>query len=369
MNKLSLDELLLVAQKLTLAEYHLLRFALTTDLPLIPTINPEQFFLSIKDSRKQYWNYVNLNTEQILNWNLLGFRLTQKYQLPAIKSYFYKISQSGKMNIIRYGCGDITSIMLLQSMSQDLPEALSICCRFGYLQAAQYLLDIHVDATWDNNEPIRAAAHYNHLEIVQMLLLDLRVDPADNNNELLQDAATEGRYEIVELMMKDSRIDPSFPENHVIFTAALKRNFKIVNLLLNDIRVDPSTHNNFLIITAATFGKYELVHRLMNDPRVTPSAQNSEALVNAAKYGYEKIVELLLTDPSMDPSAMRNEAFVAASGDGYIEIVKMLVEDARFKLGPCDFDNASDSALFFGHADVVQYLRVRFGKNKLHLLL
>ncbi|KAJ3317849.1 hypothetical protein HDV06_001092 [Boothiomyces sp. JEL0866] len=363
MFQLSLDELLIITQHLALDEYHQLRMSVNLDLPMVPTLHPEPFFRSIKDNTKAYWQYIQLSAEYVHNWNLLAFKLAKELQLPVIRNHLQKISNSCKLKIIEYGSGDSTSLMLLKSMQCDLEESLTICCRFGYQQSVKYLLSTSTDLTCNRNEPVRVAAKCNHLSIVELLLKDDRVNPADCDNEILQDAASCGRYEIVELVMKDSRVDPSFPNNQPIVNAAQKRNFRVVDLLLNDHRVDPSSHNNYLICLCSTYGKFKIVERLMKDQRVTPSAGNSQALVNAAKNGYLEIVRLLLSDPNINPSAMHNEAFITASGDGYLDIVKELAAHPRFKLGVYDFDNASDAALFFGHADVVQYLRERFIKE------
>ncbi|KAJ3256487.1 hypothetical protein HK103_005485 [Boothiomyces macroporosus] len=363
MFQLSLNEILIITQHLTLQEYFQLRIAVTTDLPLVPTLYPEPFFDSVKNNKLPYWNFIQLNTEYVQNWNLLAFRLTKELQLPAVKQHLQRISNSCKLNIIEYGSGDTTSLMLLESMDTDLAESLTVCCQYGYIESVKYLLSRDIDPTWNRNKPIRVAARFNHLQIVQLLLENPKVNPSDCDNEILQDAASGGRYEIVDLLMKDGRVDPSFPNDQPILIAAQKLNFRIVDLLLDDPRVDPSSHNNFLIAICSTYGKASLVERLMKDSRVSPSPGSTEALINAAKNGHLHIVKLLLADENVNPSAQANEALIAASGDGHIEIVKELVAHPKFRLGAFDFDNASDSALFFGHADVVQYLRERFVKE------
>src|SRR5260221_12176679 len=64
------------------------------------------------------------------------------------------------------------------------------------------------DPSIKNNQVIKNACFYGHLEIVKLLLQDSRVDPSANNNYAIRWTSENGHLKIVKLLLKHPRVDP-----------------------------------------------------------------------------------------------------------------------------------------------------------------
>lgn len=175
------------------------------------------------------------------------------------------------------------------------------------------------------NEAIREASVWGHVDVVRFLLEDPRVDPADVNNYAIRAACDSGSVEVASVLLQDSRVNPGANDNEAIVRAAISNKVEIVRLLVGDPRVNPSARNNEALKIASTLGSVEVVRLLLQDERVNPS--DIKALTIAAENGHVEVVRVLLKDPRVNPG--EDKSLVRACKRYYTEVVKVLVEDDR----------------------------------------
>lgn len=159
----------------------------------------------------------------------------------------------------------------------------------------------------DNNDAIRLASRYGHLEVVRLLLLDKRVDPAALSNDAIRIASQNGHLEVVRLLLADPRVDPAALNNGSILLASKYGYSDVVRLLLSNNRVNPAALDNYAIQCASDLGYAEVVRLLLADLRVNPSANDNYAIKLASINNHMEVVKLLLTDPRVDWRYARNK--------------------------------------------------------------
>ncbi len=142
----------------------------------------------------------------------------------------------------------------------------------------------------EDNEAIRLASEYGHLDMVVELLKDPRVDPGDKNNYAITWAIQNDHIEVARLLLKDSRVDP----NAALYPAVSGYHNDLVKEILKNPKVDPSYDDDKALIKASSSGNLEVVKLLLSDDRVNPSAQNNRAILWAIDDKHIEVVELLL---------------------------------------------------------------------------
>jgi hypothetical protein len=136
-----------------------------------------------------------------------------------------------------------------------------------------------VNAAFDSNLCIGAAAKYGNVYAVRALLECEDVDPSDYHNYAICMACKFGHVEVAELLLKDRRVVPSDDDNRAIRLACKYNQIEIVTLLLDSHLVDPSCRSNVCIQHALDLCNTELVIALLSDSRVSLTNAQAVALL------------------------------------------------------------------------------------------
>ena len=205
-------------------------------------------------------------------------------------------------------------------------EKFKIAIKNNNIEKISYLLNVKdFDPTLENNYGLRYATHFNHIEIVKMLVNDNRVYPFDYAHYVkqleFQKEMEDNNINKVKSILNDKNINPSYNDNQAIIYSCENGNLEMVKLLLKDERVNPAMKNNKPIGYSSQFGHIEIVKLLLNDTRVDPSDYNNYALQYAKQHAHLNIVHLLWKDKRI------KESLVIDNNDLYNELKKQDIEN------------------------------------------
>ena len=141
----------------------------------------------------------------------------------------------------------------------------------------------------NNNFPVIVAAILGNAASMERLLKDPRVDATIDDNKPLKIASEKGHLDVVEVLLKHG-IDPTTSHNYVVRTAARNGRVDVLKRLLEDPRVDPKDVNDE-VLKAALINKHspdaderrrakEILNLLFNDPRIGITRQELKGSLN-----------------------------------------------------------------------------------------
>ena len=262
----------------------------------------------------------------------------------ACTSAFIAACESGQVDVVRY---------LLLAANEEVPrvdptsgdnKAIRVACEKGNVELFTMLMNWigpggrRVDPTAENNECICIASEHGYTEIVAGLLADKRVDATANNQTPLRQAVSENHVQIVQLLLKwkgtfteqkentgedvlvRKAVDPTIMDNLMIQVASLNDRKEIVRMLLSwqdplveegrHARfVDATAHQNISISYSSSQGFLDVVNALLdwegpNGLRVDPAVNDNYAIRSANMYGHKEVVERLRADPRVDATVI-----------------------------------------------------------------
>ena len=162
-------------------------------------------------------------------------------------------------------------------------------CNNGNIKRVQELLDQGVDPSADDNDGIRSACFYGHIEVVK-LLLDLDeskgIDPSADNNYGVRMACINGHTEVVKLLLDldESRgVDPSANDNDGFQCACYGDHIEVIKLLLDldeSKGIDPSANEyyGFMELDFSDKDK-ELFLSFIHHPKFYPTTCDSMGIL------------------------------------------------------------------------------------------
>ncbi len=227
--------------------------------------------------------------------------------------------------------------------NQDaLGRGLYWASRMGHRDVVDYLLRYQVSAdskTVHGQTPLVAAAEFDHVEVVELLLA---LDNTDVNYRSyrgrtpLSIAAANGHYEVVRRLLDHQRVQPEIPDSNEwtpIFWAISGKYLNILKMLAKDKRVDINHVDK----------------------------QGRNALSWAAADGENELVKYLLTHRDLDvqhKDVNGRDAVSWAAGNGHLHTISLLIRSKRIDVSGKDSKgrNAISWACSGGHHMVVEYL-------------
>ncbi|MDB6096632.1 MAG: hypothetical protein JWM09_910 [Francisellaceae bacterium] len=166
-------------------------------------------------------------------------------------------------------------------------KTLFAACKLGDLEQVNLLLAQGADATADNNAPIRMAASYGHLDLVNRLLKEPRVDPTADNNYAICFAARNGHLNVVNRLLEVPGVDATDSNNFAIRFSAGYGRLDVVNRLLKVSSVDATAGDNFAIRWAVCLGHSEVIELITETLRLQILA-NFHAAYKKERLGEEE---------------------------------------------------------------------------------
>jgi ankyrin repeat domain-containing protein 50 len=230
----------------------------------------------------------------------------------------------------------------LQQDQDALGSGLYWASRMGHRDVVDYLLRYCVapdSKTVNGQTPLTAAAEFDHVQVVELLL---QADATDVNyrnyrgRTPLSFAAANGHYEVVRRLLDHQRVQPEIPDydkRTPIFWAIDGKHLNILNMLATDERIDINHVDK----------------------------QGRTALSSAAAEGESELVKYLLTFRDLDvqhKDANGRDAISWAAGNGHLHTLSILVRSKRIEMSRKDNKgrNAISWACSGGHHTVVEYL-------------
>lgn len=270
MDKLPIEILEIVGSNLNIAEYHSLRLATkrTTGMTQIPTLS----FESYKES-------------------------CSLYDLPPDNKFLLDVT-TATATALKYCKSkrqERTALLLLKRRPELILEcdAIDFICfaaHFGHVEILELLLkNKRLQVAVSEGDPLWEACHNNHFDVVKMLLADGRFDP----NDAIRTTCDHGYANILKELLRDPRITPNCMDDYPIRAAAANGHLDCVKLLLKDGRADPTSFESYPLRGASYSGHYEVVRLLLLDGRVNPHADNNYALRSATGQGNHQMIRLL----------------------------------------------------------------------------
>ncbi|KAJ5738028.1 hypothetical protein N7493_001183 [Penicillium malachiteum] len=286
------------------------------------------------------------------------------------------------------GCNLSLSILLKAGADVDAKfngqTALQAAAEGGHLKVLQALLaakaDVNIAPTSNNGRTaLQAAAEGGHLEVVQALLAakaDINAAPAEfDGRTALQAAAEGGHLEVVQALLvakADINAAPASNNGRTALQAAAEGgHLEVVQALLvakADINAAPASNNGRTALQAAAEGGHlEVLQALLAakaDVNIAPASNNGRtALQAAAEGGYLEVLQALLAakaDINAAPAEFDGRtALQAAAEGGYLEVVQaLLVAKADINAAPASNNGrtALQAAAKGGHLEVIQAL-------------
>jgi hypothetical protein len=109
-------------------------------------------------------------------------------------------------------------------------DAFCALIKSGRSDIEQYFDLVNLD--YENNRPIKAAAAYNNLVALKILLSRPEVDPSTTNQYPIFIATEKNNIECVAELLKHPKVDPTTDEHAVYRLAAIRRYTTILDLLV-----------------------------------------------------------------------------------------------------------------------------------------
>lgn len=219
--------------------------------------------------------------------------------------------------------GDLEMIERLFADERITDHVLSNSSFLGYARSRETVDRMlnFIDPSAGANIAIYTACQRGNLEAVERLLEDERVDPSAHNNCALEIAIHKFHWKIVVQLLKDPRIGGAVG-NEVLVAAASYNRLEIVEILLDELKIDPSENYNLAIQVACTSGCLQIVNKLLEDKRVDPSDDQNQALRLTCARGHILVLERLLQDDRVDPSDVNNDALKKARSRDIVNLLK-----------------------------------------------
>ncbi|KAJ3268234.1 hypothetical protein HDV01_003253 [Terramyces sp. JEL0728] len=221
------DLLLSTALYLDLKTYYQFLYSCKSNLPLVPELNPNQFFNST--SNQEFKHSMKINLAGIRDYNRLCIDLLEADQIYELIS----LQITNKLEI----------------MDIAIPRQVQL---FFIIQMQYKGLELQTKLQ---------LFHQAYFHLFEYLLLDIQP-----TNTLFLSVCLTGNYKAVQLMIDRVKVTDKAIMNAVRFG-----HVRVFRLLLN--RIDPSFDDNKLLKTAVLCGQYSIVETLINDERVKVDEQ------------------------------------------------------------------------------------------------
>ncbi len=166
-------------------------------------------------------------------------------------------------------------------------------CRSGDIDSLILVAKLGAVAT-NSNRPLREAAAFGHLKVVQYLVGLEEVDVAAAQNYPVYIAATNGHLEVVKFLAGLEGVDVAAAQNYPVHMAAANGHLEVVKFLAGLEEVDIASADNLAVRWAAHFGHLEVVKFLAGLEEVDVTAKNNQAVCWAATHSHYHVVEFLL---------------------------------------------------------------------------
>ncbi|KAJ3309466.1 hypothetical protein HDV04_006004 [Boothiomyces sp. JEL0838] len=278
--------------------------SLLLQLPVDPTVN-ENYCL-----RKA------IDNQDLIS---LGLLLDDQRVDPAFSGYYaiHQISSIGNLETLR---------MYLNNSRVNIDDCgflgLYTACEYGNARIVEYLLQLGIDPSQDNNYCISIASTNGFSNVVELLLKCKKVNPAVDKSFPFRMAATNGHLKVLEILSK-TNADPTAMNNAAIRMASSNGHYHVVKYLLKIPKINPAAVHNYALRKACLNGHKNIVQLLLTDERVQPSSHRYQAIKNCFENRHDQIVKILLTDYRVDLHFENNYALYKATECGFIDIYKL----------------------------------------------
>ncbi|KAI8845893.1 hypothetical protein BJ741DRAFT_644374 [Chytriomyces cf. hyalinus JEL632] len=180
--------------------------------------------------------------------------LTTWYLKCASPSVALKLSRLLVSNGTLYGGNNIHQ-----------PNFLNWAVTHGYSQVVRLILQ---DTSFKiPGSSLTKACHFNHTDIVHILLADPRTDPNTRNCYVLKWAAERNRVDIVQLLLQDTRTTNVAHLNASLALAAFEGSTEAFVLLASDARTDIHFDSECCLQRAVSSGHVDIVRFILLDPQ------------------------------------------------------------------------------------------------------
>lgn len=117
------------------------------------------------------------------------------------------------------------------------PNAINHAAGLCHVKAFKALLEVGIDPTTDNNYALRHASKNGCIDIVQLLVKDPRVNLNDENGSPLLHAVANGHIRIVKLLLEEEHTDPTLGYLRSLKAAYHFGHSDILEMLIQDSRI------------------------------------------------------------------------------------------------------------------------------------
>ncbi|KAJ3233760.1 hypothetical protein HDU81_002021 [Chytriomyces hyalinus] len=172
------------------------------------------------------------------------------------------------------------------------PNFLNWAVTHGYSQVVKLLLqDVSLEIPGSS---LTKACHFNHVDVIHILLADPRPDPNTRNCYVLKWAAERNHVDIVQLLLQDTRTTNVAHLNASLALAAFEGSTEAFMLLASDTRTDIHFDSDYCLQTAVRSGHVEIVRFILLDPQTELRMQYDSLLMTASRTGHTEMVQLIL---------------------------------------------------------------------------
>mgnify|MGYP003439498621 CR=1 FL=1 len=226
---------------------------------------------------------------------------------------------------IKRGYIDMVKLLLTDPrVGFDLEDgsAIELAAGIGRKEIVALLIADHRARSYHLISAVKAAAVYGYAEIVKLLLADPRVNESRFTVDFaLSMASRYGHTGVVQMLL--SRVDKS-NINYEIKAAARWNQMGVIKLLLADPRADSSAINRAMYDTAR-HGHVDMIKLLMSDPRVDPRYDHAAAFIAGIDGGQDKVTSFFIKSGLVLKEDMREAMYVATRGKNN-KILQMLLD-------------------------------------------
>ncbi|KAJ3249992.1 hypothetical protein HDU77_007216 [Chytriomyces hyalinus] len=173
------------------------------------------------------------------------------------------------------------------------PNFLNWAVTHGYSQVVRLLLQ---DTSFKiPGSSLTKACHFNHIDIVHILLADPRTDPNTRNCYVLKWAAERNRVDIVQLLLQNTRSTNVAHLNASLALAAFEGSTEAFVLLASDTRTDIHFDSECCLHRAVSSGHVDIVRFILLDPQTDLRVHYDSLFMTASRTGHAEMVRLLLS--------------------------------------------------------------------------
>ncbi|KAJ3318046.1 hypothetical protein HDV06_000858 [Boothiomyces sp. JEL0866] len=246
------DLLIATTLYLDLTSYHQLLLAFKSTLPLIPKLNPKQFFNSTFN--QEFKHSMKINLDYIQDFNQLGIDLLEHDQIHEL----IKLDVNCKQDLLEIAMN--RQIQLFYLIRVQYQNSLYLNSYLNQFYRAYYHLWKYILKDIEPTESLFVSVCLTG----NQLAIPLMIDRVEITETIVIDTVKYGQSQIFKLLLP--KIDPSFDDNLLIRLAAMQGKYDIVEMLINDDRVrvdqqvlDSAILNKHYDIAGLFLQKYDLI--------------------------------------------------------------------------------------------------------------